>query len=201
MEVISAIKGKSCAPAPFMLNGWKHHMAFLMGQLQTWSRKPEQLFPLFVAKLKMLGDSQFDIYTGDLSPTEIASELEETLRGYRAFEQDSYHRWIESSTQLFWQLNISDGSEWTLRQGDDEDHYIHIHPARYSRHGKRLKGNHLRTGLATLIMAAMRSEKPSLPLMNEVRANFLGLSKVTKPMAREIFSTLNEFARLAGIPH
>ena len=176
-------------------------MAFLILQLQRWSSKPEQVFPLFVSKLKMLGESQFDMYCGKLSPEEIATELEETLRAFRAYEHGAYARWVESSNQLFWQLTISDGSEWTLRLGDTGEHYVHIHPSRHSRHTRRLKGNHLRTGLSTLIMAAMRSEKPSLPLMNEVRANYLGLSRVTKPLAREIFATLNEFAEIAGIPH
>lgn len=201
MEETTLIKVISCAREPFMLNGWKHHLGFLTEQVKKWSKKPEQLFPLFVAKLKVLGDSQFDIYTGTLEPAQIANDLEKILKGFRAFEHDAFTRWVDSSQQQFWQLEISDGSEWVVRQGDQPDFYIHIHPARHSRHTKRLTGNHLRTGLSTLIMAAMKHEKPGLPLMNEVRQNYLGLSRVTKPMAREIFSTMNEFAVLADVPH
>ncbi len=201
MNSASAIKSKSCLQAPVMLNGWKHHLGFVLNQLKKWSKKPEQTFPLFIAKLKMLGDSQFDIYTGELSPDKIGHDLINTLMGFRVYDKESYFRWIDSSNQLFWQLSISDGSEWTLRKGDTEDFYIHIHPSRHSKHTQRLKASHFRTALSTLIMANMRNEKPSLNLMNIVRRNYLGMSTVTKPMAREIFVTLNEYAKMADIPY
>ncbi len=201
MNPVVAIKGKSCTSAPVMLNGWKHHQGFLVSQIRKWAGSDERTFPLCIAKLKMLGDSQFDLYTGSMPPEEIASDLTDTLKGFRAYSPDSYYRWIESSPQLFWQLSISDHSEWTMRKGDSEEFYIHIHPARYSKHTRRLKSNPLRTGLATLILANMRNEKPGLALMNEVRRNYLALSDVTKPMAKEIFSLLNHFARIADVPH
>ena len=204
------LKSKSCAEPPVMLNGWKHHTAFLLDQVQRWSKKPEQLFPLFVAKLKMLGDSQFDIYNGDLSPDEIAHDVAKILEGFNVYEQDAYLQWIERSPQLFWQVNISDGSEWTLRKGDDageetveepDECYIHIHPARHSKYTYRLKANQLRTALATLVMANMRNEKPGLPMLNKVRQEYLGLSPVTKPLAKEIFEVLNDIAERAGVDH
>ncbi len=201
MNPAVSIQTKSCTEPPVMLNGWKHHLGFLVVQVQSWTRKPEQMFPLFVAKLQMLGVSQFDIYKGKMTPEAIADDLTDTLKGFRAIEKDAFFRWIDSSTQLFWQLGVSDGSEWTLRKGDDDAHYIHIHPSRHSIHTGRFKANHLRTALAVLVMANMRDEKPGLPLMNEVRQDYMGLSKVTKPLAKEIFSTLNAFARLADVPH
>jgi hypothetical protein len=88
------LKSKSCAAPPVMLNGWKHHTAFLLDQVRRWAKKPEQLFPLFVAKLKMLGDSQFDIYNGDLSPDEIANDVKNILKGFNVYERDSYTQWI-----------------------------------------------------------------------------------------------------------
>ncbi len=201
MSAPTAIKVVSCTEAPFMLNGWKHHMGFLVSQIQKWTAKPEQLYPLFVAKLKVLGDSLFDIYTGKLDPAQIAEELTETLQGFNVYGKESYCRWIDSSSQLFWQLGISDGSEWTMRHGDDADFYIHIHPARHGLHTERLKANQLRTALATLILANMRGEQPGMPLLNHVRQDFLGLSRVTKPMAREIFALMNEMAKIADVPH
>ncbi len=199
---VNKLKGKSCTEPPVMLNGWKHHHAFLLDQVRRWAEKPEQLFPLFVAKLKMLGESQFDIYTGSLSPDEIAGDIMETLKGFNVSEEEAYLQWIERSNQMFWQVSISDGSEWTLRQGDDsEEYYIHIHPARHSKYTRRMKANHLRTALSTLIMANMRKEKPGMALLNKVRQEFLGLSPVTKPLAKEIFTTLNEVAAEAGLDH
>ncbi len=201
MQSSPAIKSKSCAQEPVMLNGWKHHVGFVLDQLRKWSKKPEQAFPLFVAKLKMLGDSQFDMYTGEMAPDKIGHDLVNTLMGFRVYDRTSYFRWIDSSNQLFWQLPVSDGSEWTLRKGDNEDYYIHIHPSRHSKHTQRLKASHFRTALATLIMANMRGEKPGLQLMNNVRCDFLGMSAVAKPMAKEIFATLNAYAKMADIPH
>ncbi len=201
MHAPTAIKVVSCTEAPVMLNGWKHHMGFLVSQIRKWTVKPEQLYPLFVAKLKVLGDSLFDIYTGKLEPGQISAELTESLQGFHVFEKDAYTRWIDSSSQLFWQLSISDGSEWTMRHGDSEEFYIHIHPARHGLHTERLKANQLRTALATLMLANMRGQQPNMPLLNHVRQDFLGLSRVTKPMAKEIFALMNGMAKIADVPH
>lgn len=200
---VNILKGKSCTKAPVMLNGWKHHHGFLLDQVRRWVKKPEQMFPLFVAKLKMLGESQFDIYTGKLLPGEIAFDVKEKLEGFNVYEQDAYIKWIERSPNLYWQISISDGSEWTLRQCDEsvEDYYIHTHPSRHSVYTHRLKANPLRTALATLVMANMRQEKPNMILLNKVRQEFLGLSPVTKILAKEIFATLNEIADEAGVFH
>jgi len=197
----SMVKTISCTKAPVMFNGWKHHLGFLAGEVHKWAGKPEQMFPLFVAKTKTLGESQFDMYTGELTPDEISHDIINTLLGFRAYEKDDFFRWIDSSNQLFWQITVSDGSEWILRKNEDhESAYIHLHPARHSRLTRRIKGNHLRTALSTLILASMRKEKPGMPLLNEVRQNYLGLSRVTKPLAREIFASLTFFAREAGLP-
>ncbi|GEM_PF-275492 len=193
------IKSISCTDPPVLLNGWKHHQHFLTDQIRRWTTKPEQLLPLFVAKLKMLGESQFDLYTGKLTPGEIAHDITETLVGFNVFKPNAYRQWIERSNQLFWQVNISDGSEWTLRLGEDEDYYIHIHPARHSLYTTRLKGNPMRTALSTLVLAAMRKEKPSMIILNKVRTDYLGLSALTKPMSKEIFTLLNQMAELSGI--
>ncbi len=201
MNTPSAIRVVSCTEAPFMLNGWKHHMGFLKEQIRKWSKKPEQTFPLFAAKLKVLGDSLFDIYSGNLESDQIASELRKKLDDFNVFERHAYERWINSSTQCFWQLSISDGSEWVMRQGDSDEFYIHIHPARHSLHTERLKANQLRSALAALIMANMRSEQPNMKILNEVRQQYLGLSKVSKPLAKEIFSLMNHMADIAGVPH
>ena len=193
------IKGKSCTEPPVLLNGWKHHQHFLIDQIQKWTKKPEQLFPLFVAKLKMLGESQYDLYSCKLTPEEITRDITGTLAGFNVYEPEAYRLWIERSNQLFWQVNISDGSEWTLRQGEDEDYYIHIHPARHSLYTTRLKGNPMRTALSALVFAAMRKEKPGMMIMNKVRTEYLGLSALTKPMSKEIFTLLNQMADLSGI--
>lgn len=201
MAAPTVIKVVSCTEAPFMLNGWKHHMGFLAFQIRKWTAKPEQLYPLFVAKLKVLGDSLFDIYTGKLDPGQITAELTTTLQGFHVFDKEAYTRWIDSSSQLFWQLSISDGSEWTMRHGDSEEFYIHIHPARHSLYSERLKANQLRTALATLILANMRGEQPNMRILNQVRQDYLGLSRVTKPMAKEIFILMNSMAKIANVPH
>ncbi|MDR4987362.1 MAG: hypothetical protein RG741_00810 [Bacteroidales bacterium] len=194
------LKSKSCTEAPVMLNGWKHHQWFLIDQIRRWANKPVELFPLFVAKLKMLGESQFDIYTGSLSTRDIAADITQQLKNFDVYEKDAYLQWIERSTHLYWQVSISDDSEWTLRQGDDtEEYYIHIHPSRHSKNTRRMKANPMRTAVSTLIYAAMTGEKPGMHLLNKVRKDYLGLSALPRSMAREIFSTLNEIAALSGL--
>ncbi len=193
------IKSKSCTEPPVLLNGWKHHQRFLIGQIQNWVKKPEQLFPLFVAKLKVLGESQFDLYSGKLSPEEIAHDVTEKLIGFNVYEPEAYRQWIERSNQLFWQVTVSDGSEWTLRQGEDAVYYVHIHPARHALYTERIKANPMRSALSTLVLAAMRKEKPGMALLNKVRTEYLGLSALTKPMSKEIFTDLNQMMSLAEI--
>lgn len=201
MNTNTTIKVISCAEAPFMLNGWKHHMGFLVTQIRKWTQKPEPSFPLFVAKLKVLGDSLFDMYAGNLEGHQIAAELHEKLKNFNVSAKDSYVRWIDSSAQGFWQLTVSDGSEWIMRHGDSEEFYIHIHPARHGLHTERIKANQLRTALATLVLANMRNKQPDMKTLNEVRQQYLGLSKVTKPLAKEIFALMNNMAEIANVPH
>ncbi len=195
----NTIKGKSCTEPPVLLNGWKHHQHFLLDQIRRWVNKPEQLFPLFVAKLQLLGESQFDLYSGKLLPEEISRDISKTLKGFDVYEPEAFRNWIERSTQLYWQITISDGSEWTLRQGDLPGYYIHIHPARHALYTSRLKANPTRSALSTLVLAAMRKEKPGMVLLNKVRTEYLGLSAVTKPMSKEIFTLLNQMVQLAEI--
>lgn len=183
-----------------MFNGWKHHAGFLCFMIQTWAQRPEDRFPLLAAKLKMLGESLFDMYTGPLEPSEIANELIRILQAYNAYNRDDYFRWIDSSPQSFWQISISDGSDWTLRKNENpSEYYIHIHPSRYSKNSRRIKANQLRTALATLIMASMRDQQPDIALMNRVRNDFLGLSKVSGPQAKEIFVSINELSQMSGL--
>lgn len=129
------------------------------------------------ALLLPIGASQMDVYTGDLSVENILAEIHSFLiANHHLTDKHSYARWIDHQGG-FGTVVLSDGSRWILRV-IDSDAYVHIHPGRYSPHTVRVKANAWKTAIATLLVARHRGQSIDLRLVNEVRAEGLGLSPV-----------------------
>ena len=85
-----------------------------------------------------------DLYIGDLSPTEIAKETLHLLEEKHISQFEEYQSWLKP-THGFRTIQLTDGSDWILRLGDDPERYIHIHPARTGTKSLRFKGSTLKT--------------------------------------------------------
>ncbi len=180
---------KSCVPPPVMLNGWKHHLGFVISQLRKLEERNPDDFEGFVQKLKMLGGSQFDLYTGSLSPGEIGREALLHLKNNPVLNPDAYKSWLKAGQAGYREAVFSDKSTWTFLEGDDETFFIHIHPSRYSKHSRRVKANNFRSALAVLAYAFFQRREPGLEMLNYVRHQYLGLPVLPSVFARSILET------------
>ncbi len=102
-------------------------------------------------RLVVLGNLVMDLYIGGLQVDEITTEIILALKKAHVFREEEYKSWISESKKSYRTLSISDGSRWTLLWGRNDGRYIHIHPARYSRHSVRIKALPLKTAILLLL--------------------------------------------------
>jgi hypothetical protein len=156
-------------PLPILLNCWKHHAGFIKGEVQVKSEYE------ILGELKTIGDSLMDLYIGSLSPHDISVQVVEQLKEQNVFEKDAYTSWIETANDRYRMIALSDNSKWTLRLGDDEKRYVHIHPGRYSHHTVRVRSLSLKTAIAVLVWTTIHGgDALDIFIINKVRREWLG---------------------------
>ncbi len=115
-----------------------------------------------------------DLYLGKLTPIELTTFSEQFLRKKRAFEYESYKKWLYSNGKRYKLIALHDKSTWTLRMGNQKENYIHIHPARYSLHTIRIRALTLKTAICVMVyLNIYKISFPDLQLINNVRNEFL----------------------------
>jgi hypothetical protein len=160
-------------PPPFLFNAWKHHAGFLRRQIAhtkaaELARLPEQLL--------VLGADLMDLYTGAVFPAEIGGRIATQLGGCLA--PDAYRRWVEEAGG-YRVLTLEDDSRWVLRQGEDKERYVHIHPGRWSPQTRRVRANVLKTAVLVLADVVASGGDPfDVARINQVRQQYLGLSPI-----------------------
>lgn len=180
----------SCTPLPVWLNGWKHHLGFVCREVFYYENPDENQFKRLCQKLKVMGASQSDFYTGKLKPEEIAFEILGQLHHIGVGEKEAYYAWIERTEKKFRELALSDHSNWTLVHCDDPLNYIHIHPSRYSKNTIRLKGNILRSAAALLAYEKFSTKAVrDVESINIVRKEYLGMSPLNARHIEGILKT------------
>ena len=158
--------------SPFKLNCWKHHAGFIEKQIKQIKNKEE--LKSITSFLLKIGESRMDLYLGKLTPSEITGIMKKFLTRNKNFEYESYKQWLFSKGKEYMIITLPDKSTWTLRIGDQEENYIHIHPGRYSLHTIRVRALTLKTAIC--VMAYLNIHKnfsPDLELINNVRKEFL----------------------------
>ncbi|GAA4408418.1 hypothetical protein GCM10023187_30240 [Nibrella viscosa] len=123
-----------------------------------------------------LGASQMDIYTGALDIEQIVDEVERWLRANGLSDQPAFAAWLTRQNG-YGAVTLSDGSCWVLRLSLPPA-FVHLHPGRYSPHTFRAKANQLKTAIAALIISRQQNQPISLPEVNNVRTQILGLSPI-----------------------
>jgi len=146
-----------------LFNVLKHHRGYIRHQLQvaTDGTLPDML--------KVLGNSQMDVYYGELDLPALFAEVIKQVDK----DESSYLHWLETHGGYV-EITLSDTSRWVLLHGTEPGKYIHLHPARYSPHSLRVKATVLKTAMAVLANGV----SPDLETLNHIRVSMLQLSPV-----------------------
>ncbi|WP_276497596.1 hypothetical protein [Pontibacter litorisediminis] len=167
-------------PKPILFHPLKHHLGYVKAFTARSVAVPEQELR---QALKRIGGSQLDLYVGPLSPLQISEEVIAYLTQHLLLPPKTYRQHLSPGGYRL--CTLSDGSAWTLRWGVHQGRHVHLHPGRYALHTLRVKANHLKTALAVAVASIKYGHSINLQLLNQVRAEWLGLSPVPAYTADE----------------
>ena len=150
-----------------LFNALKHHL----GYIQTFIQNHD----LDTAKEQLLsiGASQMDLYVGELGVQDIENQVIAHLDKNNILDKTLFENFIQTQKGFF-EITLSDASRWTLRMGNSDTHYIHIHPSRYSPHTIRVRAGILKTAIG---LELLKSENYNTLIINTLRIE-LGLSPI-----------------------
>jgi hypothetical protein len=173
-------------PVPILLNCWKHHAAFIRELINNLNKNSKSLIDNLLQSLLTIGESQMDLYTGDLSPVEIANQVKIKLLELSIHSIIDYKNWILSEGKEYKLIKLSDDSIWTLLIGVKEAKYVHIHPARNSINTIRVKATTLKTALLVLVWVKIYGgSSDNLEIINKVRYDFISEPPLKKISANK----------------
>ncbi|HEY3370236.1 MAG TPA: hypothetical protein VGK10_05265 [Prolixibacteraceae bacterium] len=159
-------------PIPIRFNSFKHHRDYILEVLKTAS--PE----LIASLLDPLCNNYIDIYSGTLTPEAIFHQVIDILQSNQVFQPDDFTSWVDTING-YRQITLVDQSEWVLRKSNEEERYIHLHPARTGPFSMRFKGSTLKTVWMLKTNSPSPQHSPSLEKVNQLRIQ-IGLSPVKK---------------------
>jgi hypothetical protein len=138
-------------PAPLLFNPLKHHLGFIKEYILDKTKTPTD--PQLILKdLKHLGGSLMDVYSGLLSPDNIAEEINAFLKSNNLSGRQIFNDWAGTNPKDFKTIKVSDDSQWVLKYFNNEVRFIHSFPARYSPHSFRVKANTLKSAILYIIL-------------------------------------------------
>ena len=156
--------------ANILFNALKHHRGYIHRELESIT--PDTL----PERLKVLGNSQMDIYYGSLDLPALFEEVTDQILDLGIYHEGAYLEWLKNNSG-FVEISLSDTSRWVLLPGTEPGRFVHLHPARYSPHSMRVKATVLKTALACLVVLPGGS-LPGLSALNKIRKDILDLSPV-----------------------
>ena len=162
-------------PLPLTYNPYKHHFGFLLKAIEKWGEMPwEEVEPALLC----IGSNLIDFYLGELSVEEVSKQTIDFFANRKITERAEFLRWLNPP---HWKkIELSDGSEWLIKQGNDMQRYIHIHPAKLSLHTIRVRAVTLKTVLALEIKQVKLNAvtRENLESVNQIRKEYLNLSPI-----------------------
>ncbi len=159
------------------LNCWKHHARWALQTLASFHHGAQTEL---LAGLQKIGNSQMDLYLGELTPALINSQVLAQLQQRGIETETDYAAWLASNDH-YQLLTLSDSSNWVLRWGDVAEQRVHLHPARYSPLSVRVRAPVLRSAYALLLWQRWYGGNlHNLELVNQVRKTWLQLSPIAK---------------------
>jgi hypothetical protein len=176
-------------PVPVLFNCLKHHLGFIKEFIHASIASND--IETISYQLRLIGDSQMDLYLGELTPALTAHQIIEQLRQKEVFERETYVNFLHRNSSGYQTITISDASVWVLRLGEVEGRYIHIHPGRYSPHTLRVKASTLKTAIALATWMKLHNySEATVEIVNQVRKDILGASPVKSLSATEGLSKI-----------
>jgi hypothetical protein len=162
-------------PPPVLFNTYKHHAAALRARIQAVALAGPAALAELGSHLAVLGTKLMDVYTGRLWPGEIGRLILDRLNDEGRLERAAYRAWL-AGQDGYAVVELAEGSRWVLRLGDDNDRYVHLHPARWSPNTVRVRANVLKTAFLVRVWVGIHGGDPmDRVVINEVRREFLAL--------------------------
>lgn len=159
---------------PVAFNPFKHHLSFLTEQIKIWQNLP---WHEFEKNLLLIGTNLTDLYCGELSVAEICRQCLNFAGEKDLTSAQKLEFWL--SPKAYRKIQLSDHSEWIVRQGLDSSRFLHIHPAKYSPLTVRVRGTTLKTVVALKSIQSSNFEYlPDLKQINKIRSENLELSPI-----------------------
>ena len=166
-------------PPPVLFNTWKHHAGALRSRIEEAAARGEEGLRELADRLVVMGTELMDLYIGAFTPEQIATQIVVLLEAAGRLEPAAYRAWVQESGGYAVVTLEEDRSRWVLRQGEEGERYVHLHPARWAPQTRRVRANVLKTAVMVLAYAAVHGRNAlDVRLVNTVRAQYLGLSKV-----------------------
>ena len=166
-------------PSPILYNPWKHHWSFVRHQLRL-AQSGEIKWANWIRSLRTrLGQSQMDMYTGEVSPFELGTQIISILNDQGRLAEEPYRKWLQENKSGYQTIKSIAGSDWVFRWGEEPHYFVHIHPGRYAPQTFRIKANTLKTALALLVYRELHpGSEIDTELINLLRTKELELSPI-----------------------
>ncbi len=180
-------------PGPVLFNPLKHHLGFISEFVFKNAQTSHEAGQTnMIKELKHLGASVMDIYTGLLPINEICMEVLYFLRVKGLTGKRQFSAWAGTKMKEFRIISLSDDSQWTLKYFDNNRRFVHLFPARRSRHSFRVKSNTLKS--AILYYVLIGKDFITGDDLNKVRP-LVGLSPVKDQVDTKAITEMIEILR------
>ena len=180
-------------PEPLMFNPLKHYLPFIRDYIDI--KTEDEKYPgskIFIKELSHLGTRVMDIYTGKMPAGKIFEEIIGFLELNKISGREPYKKWAGISYHSYRIIALSDGSKWMLKFYDHDARFVHIFPARSSRHSFRVKANTLKSAILYLVLIG--KDFISEYDLNKTRA-LAGLSPIREVADTEAVTEMIEILR------
>lgn len=159
---------------PVLLNCWKHHARFIKSKISEFKVSGEIEFANLRGELLRIGESLMDLYLGELTPTEIAGRIIASYKKTNRLSREDFILWLKERGDDYRIIGLKDKSLWTLRLGEKQERYIHIHPSRYSPLTIRVRAHTLKSAILYLILNNNEADiQDNLAFLNKIRKDYL----------------------------
>jgi len=159
---------------PILLNCWKHHSHFIKSKISEYREAREFDLTNLCRELLRIGESLMDLYLGELTPGEIAGRIIASYKKTNHLSREDFIHWLKEGGDDYRLIELRDKSLWTLRLGEKQERYIHIHPSRYSPLTIRVRAHTLKSAILYLILNNNEADiQDNLAFLNKIRKDYL----------------------------